>query len=82
MDEGRQDAYTKTDLALRYESAGGRWTIEGFVLNLEDEEVKTDILPVGNSSDGTPTSSPTDRGHLLGFYNPPRTWGLRFRVNF
>lgn len=81
-DEGQQDAYTKTDVALRYQSARGNWTIEGFVLNVEDEDVKTDIAAVGNSSDGTPAAPPSSRGFLLGFYNPPRTWGVRLNVNF
>lgn len=81
-DEGQQDAYTRTDLSLRYQSPKGNWTIEGFVLNLEDEDVKTDIAAVGNSSNGTPTSPPTNRGHLLAFYNPPRTVGVRVNVRF
>jgi outer membrane receptor protein involved in Fe transport len=75
-----QEAYTKTDVALRY--AKGDWSVEGFVLNVEDEDVNTDIVAAGNSSNGTPTSPPTSRGHLLGFYNPPRTWGVRLNVNF
>ena len=50
--------------------------------NIEDEEVKTDIQNVGASSNGTPTSSPTNLGTWLGFYNPPRTYGLRLHVNF
>jgi iron complex outermembrane recepter protein len=81
-DEGAQDAYTKTDVALRYQSAKRNFTVEGFVLNVEDEEIKTDIVAVGNSSNGTPAAPPTSRGFLLGFYNPPRTWGVRLNVNF
>ncbi|NJO12292.1 MAG: hypothetical protein HC872_01140 [Gammaproteobacteria bacterium] len=50
--------------------------------NLEDEDVKTDIYNVGASSDGTPTSAPTNLGTFLAFYNPPRTYGLRMHVNF
>jgi iron complex outermembrane recepter protein len=80
LDEGIQEAYTKTDVALRYNR--GDWSVEGFVLNVEDEDVKTDIVAQGNSSNGTPTSPPTSRGLLLGFYNPPRTWGIRLNVNF
>jgi iron complex outermembrane receptor protein len=80
LDQGMQEAYTKTDVALRYSK--GDWSVEGFVLNVEDEEVNTDIVAAGNSSNGTPTSPPTSRGHLLGFYNPPRTWGVRLNVNF
>ena len=79
---GGQDAYTKTDLSLRYEAPDRNWSIEAFVLNVEDEEVKTDIQNVGASSNGTPTSAPTNLGTWLGFYNPPRTWGMRLHVNF
>jgi iron complex outermembrane receptor protein len=79
---GAQDAYTQTDLSLRYDAPKGNWTVEAFVLNLEDEEVKTDIYNVGASSDGTPTSGPSNLGTWMGFYNPPRTYGLRLHVNF
>ncbi len=79
---GAQDAYTQTDLSLRYEAPKGNWTVEAFVQNLEDEEIKTDIQNVGSSSDGTPTSAPTNVGTFLAFYNPPRTYGLRMHVNF
>ncbi len=40
--------------------------MEAFVLNVEDEEVKTDIQNVGASSNGTPTSAPTNLGTWLG----------------
>jgi iron complex outermembrane recepter protein len=79
---GAQEAYTQTDVSLRYEAPQGKWTVEAFVQNLEDEEVKTDIQNVGASSDGTPTSAPSNLGTWLAFYNPPRTYGLRMRVNF
>jgi iron complex outermembrane receptor protein len=79
---GAQDAYTQTDVSLRYEAPKGNWTVEAFVQNLEDEEVKTDIQNVGSSSDGTPTRAPTNLGTWLAFYNPPRTYGLRTHVNF
>jgi len=79
---GEQDAYTQTDVSLRYESAKGNWTVEAFVQNLEDEDVKTDIYNVGASSNGTPTSAPTNLGTFLAFYNPPRTYGLRLHIDF
>ena len=34
-----QDSYTQTDLRLTWLSPQGRWTISGFIQNLEDEEV-------------------------------------------
>jgi len=79
---GEQDAYTQTDASLRYEAAKGNWTVEAFVQNLEDEDVKTDIYNVGASSNGTPASAPTNLGTFLAFYNPPRTYGLRMHVDF
>jgi iron complex outermembrane receptor protein len=79
---GAQDEYTQTDVSLRYEAPKGNWTVEAFVQNLEDEEVKTDIQNVGASSNGTPSSAPTNLGTWLAFYNPPRTYGLRMHVNF
>ena len=79
---GAQDAYTQTDVSLRYEAAKGNWTVEAFVQNLEDEEVKTDIQNVGSSSDGTPAMGPSNLGTWLAFYNPPRTYGARFHINF
>jgi iron complex outermembrane receptor protein len=81
-DAGVQDAYTKTDASLRYEAPQGKWAVEAFVQNLEDEAVKTDIQNVGASSNGTPTSGPTNLGTWLGFYNAPRTWGMRVHVDF
>jgi iron complex outermembrane receptor protein len=79
---GAQDAYTQTDVSLRYAAPKGNWTVEAFVQNLEDEEVKTDIQNVGASSNGTPTSAPTNLGTWLAFYNPPRTYGLRMHIDF
>lgn len=82
QDAGMQDAYTQTDVGVRYEAADDKWTVEAFVQNLEDEAIKTDIYNVGASSNGTPTTAPTNLGTWLGFYNPPRTYGVRFHVNF
>lgn len=81
-DAGAQDAFTRTDVSLRYESPSDKWTVEAFVQNVEDEAVKTDIYNVGASSNGTPTTGPTNLGNWLAFYNPPRTYGLRLHVNF
>jgi len=79
---GEQEAYTKTDLSLRYEAPDRRWEIEAFVQNLENEAVKTDIQNVGASSNGTPSSGPTNLGTWVAFYNPPRTYGLRVGARF
>ncbi len=42
-----QEAYTRTDLSLRYESSA-QWMIEAFVQNVEDEAVKNNVDLRGN----------------------------------
>jgi len=79
---GEKEAFTKTDLSIRYEAAEGNWTIEAFVQNLEDKAIKTDIQNIGASSNGTPTSAPTNLGNWVAFYNPPRTYGARVSYSF
>jgi iron complex outermembrane receptor protein len=79
---GAQDAYTQTDLSLRYDAPDRNWTVEAFVKNLEDEAVKTDIQNIGASSNGSPTTAPTNLGTWVAFYNPPRTYGVRMHVGF
>ncbi len=64
-----QDAYTKTDLSLRYEEGKGKWFVEGFVVNLGNEAVKTDVSWVTGST-------------WTSFYNPTRTFGVRTQVRF
>jgi len=79
---GEQDGYTKTDLSLRYEAPERRWEIEAFVQNVEDKAVKTDIQNIGASSNGTPTTGPSNLGTWVAFYNPPRTYGVRVGARF
>ncbi len=79
---GEQKAFTKTDLSVRYEGADGNWTLEAFVQNLEDKAIKTDIQNIGASSNGTPTTAPTNLGNWVAFYNPPRTYGARLSYRF
>lgn len=49
----RQADYTKTDLRLTYAAPGDRFTIEGYVTNVENSAVKS----VANSADAVPISS-------------------------
>ena len=64
-----QDSFTKTDLRLIWESADARYTVEGFIENIED----SDVLARGNnnSDDIVQTS-----------YLYPRNYGVRFRARF
>jgi iron complex outermembrane receptor protein len=42
---GYRKAYSKTDLNLRWESADGRWTVDGYVYNAEDKKVYAFAAP-------------------------------------
>lgn len=64
-----QPAYSTADLSLRYEEPKGRWFVEAFVVNVGNEQVKTDATWVTGST-------------WTSFYNPPRTMGLRSQVRF
>jgi iron complex outermembrane receptor protein len=65
-------AYFKTDLSLDLTSPGGRWTLGAFVNNAGDEDV-LNYVAVG---------SPTVGFRYAGTYNPPRTFGVRFGMDF
>ena len=65
----RQTAYTKTDLRLTYAPAGQRFTVEGFVTNIENKAVKS-----GGEFGG--------RGAFFIAYEPPRQWGLALGAKF
>jgi iron complex outermembrane receptor protein len=68
----RQNAYTRTDLSLRYKPVAGRWLVEGFVQNVENNNIKTSAGTYGAPSNPVWTS----------VYQPPRTFGARFSVDF
>ncbi|HET9864477.1 MAG TPA: TonB-dependent receptor, partial [Steroidobacteraceae bacterium] len=74
-----QDAYTRTDLSLRYESAGD-WMMEAFVLNLEDEAVKNNVDLRGNQPGAN--GVPGFPGVARAFLDAPRTYGVRASVRF
>lgn len=67
-----QKAYTRTDLAVRYEAPSGRWSLEGFVQNLENGNIKTNSGTYG--SPATPV--------WTAVYMPPQTWGVRAKASF
>ena len=72
--QNRQGSFTKTDLSLTYTSADDRWNLQGYVRNLENDDVRTASSP--NSTTGLATNGNGE------FYAPPRTYGLRLGVNF
>jgi iron complex outermembrane receptor protein len=65
----RQSAYTKTDLRLTYEAPRQRFTVEGFVTNLENSAVK------GGGEFG-------GRGAFFVGYAPPRQYGVALGMKF
>jgi outer membrane receptor protein involved in Fe transport len=74
-----QDAYTRTDVSLRYESEA-HWMIEAFVQNIEDEAVKNNVDLRGNQPGaGGIAGFP---GVARAFFDPPLTYGLRAAYRF
>lgn len=66
-----QKGYTRTDLGLTYEAPGGKFSLTGFVRNLED---KATLLQ------GGPVDTPT--GATFTNLNPPRTYGVNVGFHF
>jgi iron complex outermembrane receptor protein len=69
----QQKSYTRTDVTLRYEPAEAPWSVEAFVQNLEDKNIKT-----GAGAAGVPNYDPV----WTAVYQPPRTWGVRLKTKF
>ncbi|MCP4927103.1 MAG: TonB-dependent receptor [Gammaproteobacteria bacterium] len=61
---GAEDSFTKTDLYLTWNSPGEKYYAQAFVKNLEDEDVRNQILL------GLVTFTHAQ-------WDPPRTWGVR-----
>ncbi len=64
-----QDGYFKTDVRIIWESAGGRFSAQAFVHNLEDEATLGRITVRSN-------------GEIQGTYSDPRTYGIRVGHRF
>jgi iron complex outermembrane receptor protein len=74
-----QQAYTRTDLSVRYESPD-HWLLEAFVQNIEDEAVKNNVDLRGNQpGTGGVAGFP---GVARAFFDSPRTYGLRAAYRF
>jgi iron complex outermembrane receptor protein len=69
----QQGSYTRTDVSLRYEAADKPWSVEAFVQNLEDKNIKT-----GAGAAGVPNYTPV----WTAVYQAPRTWGFRLKTKF
>ncbi|WP_159107296.1 TonB-dependent receptor [Azospirillum sp. B4] len=66
-----QGAYTTTNISLTYTAASGGWSMTGYVNNLEDAVIFTG----GNQDMFKPGIAYTN-------LRPPRTFGVRGKVNF
>ena len=75
----RQDAFTRTDLSLRYVTHGG-WLVEAFVKNLEDSEVRSNVEIKGNTPGTGGVAG--DPGFAFAYFDPPRTFGIRLAYNW
>ena len=68
-DSAKADSHTKTNASLRFEATENTWFGEVGVNNIEDEDVLTNM-------------EVTDSGIFLGSVNAPRTWFVRFGLDF
>ena len=68
-DYGKNDAYFKTDLRLTYRTADGKYTVQAFVNNVEDQAIITRAVY-------------TNHRALLVNFAPPRSYGLNASVRF
>ncbi|MBC7939302.1 MAG: TonB-dependent receptor [Chitinophagaceae bacterium] len=68
-DYGSNDSYFKTDLRLTYRSLDGKYTLQAFVNNIENEAIVTRAVYSNNRS-------------LLVTYAPPRSYGLSAGIRF
>lgn len=70
--DNRQEAYTQTDLSLKFQPVSERWSLQAFVRNLED------IRPLAFADF---VSAGPDRVYNWGF-GAPRTYGVRLGFDF
>jgi iron complex outermembrane receptor protein len=65
-----QDSYTRSDLLLTYAPADEKWSVQGYVRNIEDEDVLT-----------MASAQPLFGTYVFQFAEP-RTYGVRLKVNW
>jgi iron complex outermembrane receptor protein len=68
---GRQGSYMMSNARLTYETANGRYSLTGFINNLENRLVFSNSL-----------QSPVKSGTIYNQLRPPRTYGVRASVKF
>jgi len=72
LEDDKQDPFIKYDAKVMWRSEDDRFTAEVFGVNLSDEDVLNSVV-VGSQFTG---------GQALGQYQPPRTYGIRFGINY
>lgn len=72
LEDDKQDPFIKYDAKVMWRSEDDRFTAEVFGVNLSDEDVLNSVV-VGSQFSG---------GQALGQYQPPRTYGIRFGINY
>ncbi len=75
----QQQAYTTLDLSLRYEPYSKGYTVEAFVQNATDKEVRYDAVEVCTQV-GAPCQP--NQSIWASYYNNPRTVGARMSFKF
>ncbi|HMB37597.1 MAG TPA: TonB-dependent receptor [Wenzhouxiangellaceae bacterium] len=70
----RRDDFSKTDVRLRYSGADDAWFVEGFVQNIEDNNVLYSVS-TGTFIIGSGPS-------FKGVFGAPRTYGIRIGAQF
>lgn len=69
LPELEADAYTQVNLELMLIPVDGRWSVSAYGRNLTDERILT-------------SANVSRFGPFYGIYNPPPTYGVRFRADF
>jgi iron complex outermembrane receptor protein len=72
QEDDHQDPFIKYDAKIMWRSEDDRFTAEVFGVNLSDEDVLNSVV-VGSQFSG---------GQALGQYQPPRTYGIKFGINY
>ncbi|GAB2519013.1 TonB-dependent receptor [Microbulbifer agarilyticus] len=75
VEGAKQDAYTKTDLRLIWQSADAATEVQAFVLNVENEAVLNRVVVFNPSARG-------DIASLQANWGNPRTWGVNASYSF
>jgi len=60
--------YTRSNLIVRYETEKKNISVEAFVNNIENKQILTSFFPIA--------------GVAIGYYGPPRTYGMRFGLRY